>query len=111
MSDIKIVLPINEKEYIRDCQLMYDKGRADEKRENEQDAYHRGYLDGQAKCSFDNERKIRADERERIKEAIYDFISDEIGKYTGDDRYIVEEWRKELMKINKRLGEIVRGEK
>lgn len=32
MSDIKIVLPINEKEYIRDCQLMYDKGRADERK-------------------------------------------------------------------------------
>lgn len=44
----------------------YWQGRADEKRENEQDAYHRGYIDGQAKCSFDNEMKIRADERERI---------------------------------------------
>lgn len=91
--------------------IGYQQGRADEKRENEQDAYHRGYLDGKIKCSIENERKIISDERKRIKEAIYDFISDEFGKYTGDDRFIVEEWRKELMKINKRLGEIVRGEK
>lgn len=46
MSDTKIVLPINEKEYRRDCQLMYEQGRADEKRENEQNAYMRGYNQG-----------------------------------------------------------------
>lgn len=47
---------------------FYEQGRKDERYENEQDAYHRGYLDGKATCSFDNEQKIRADERERIIE-------------------------------------------
>lgn len=48
--------------------------RADYKRENEQDTYHRRYIDGQAKCSFDNEMKIRADERAKTLIEIIDFI-------------------------------------
>lgn len=43
----------------------YQQGIAD-KRENEQEAYRRGCVDGHAMCSFNNELKIRADERERI---------------------------------------------
>ena len=46
--------------------IGYQQGRADEKRENEQDAYHRGYIDGKINCSFENQRKIITDERKRI---------------------------------------------
>lgn len=52
--------------------IAYNQGREDEKRENEQDAYHRGYIDGKAKCSFDNELKIRSDVVETFENWIFE---------------------------------------
>ena len=56
-----------------DYERGYQQGRIDEKKEKEQDAYYRGYCDGQAKCSFENEKRIREDERKRIIEKLQDF--------------------------------------